>query len=192
MIEAVGLIELTSVGIGFVVEDAMLKAGDVKLVLARTICSGKYIIVVTGPVADATAAVDAGLAAAPEGIIDHEVIPRLHPAVLKALSQAVELTVPLSAGAEAAAPKAVGIIETFSGVSVLLAGDAAAKTGNITLLKIHLAMALGGKGYLMMAGSVSDVQMAVHAGAEVVRRRGLLVSAVTIPGPSHELFAEYI
>ena len=191
MIEALGLIELTSIGIGFVVEDAMLKAGDVQLVLARTICSGKYIIVVAGPVAEATAAVEAGIGAAAEGIIDHEVIPRLHPAVLKALSQAVELTVPLGAGA-AATPKAVGIIETFSGVSVLVAADVAAKMANVTLLKIHLAMALGGKGYLLMAGPVSDVQMAVDAGAEVVRRKGLLVSAVTISGPSPELLAEYI
>ncbi len=116
----------------------------------------------------------------------------VHVAVLPALSQAVEWTVPLGTGAAAAAPKAVGVVETFSGVSVLLAADVAAKTGQVTLLRIHLAMALGGKGYVLMAGSVSDVQMAVHAAAEVVRRKGLLVAAVSIPGPSRELLAEYI
>ncbi len=56
----------------------------------------------------------------------------------------------------------------------------------------RLAMALGGKGYVMVAGSVVDVRTAVEAAAEVVRKKGLLVSAVTIPGPSRELFAEYI
>jgi microcompartment protein CcmL/EutN len=191
MIEAVGVMELTSIGFGYAVEDAMLKAGDVRLLLARTICSGKYIIAVTGAVAEATAAVDAGLDAASEGLIDHTVIPRVHPSVFRALSQAVELHVSL-AGGEPAAPKAVGIIETFSGVSVLEAADAAAKAANVTLLKIHLAMALGGKGYLMLAGSVTDVRAAVDAGADVVRAKGLLVSAIVIPGPSRELFAEYI
>ncbi len=192
MIEAVGLIELTSIGFGFAVEDAMLKAGDVRLLLARTICSGKYIIAVTGPVAEATAAVDAGVAATPEGLIDHAVIPRIHQSVFRALSQAVELHVPLAEGALQQPPKALGVIETFSGVSILEAADAAAKAGQVTLLRIHLAMALGGKGYLMLSGSVSDVQTAVDAGSEIARAKGLLVSAVVIPGPSRELFAEYI
>jgi microcompartment protein CcmL/EutN len=192
MIEAVGVIELTSIGLGFAAQDALLKAADVRVLLARTICSGKYIVAVTGTVAEAQAAVAAGLAAIPDGLIDHGVIPRIHPTVLKALGQGVELHVPLQAGSEPEPPKALGIIETFSGVSVLEAADVAAKAAAVTLLRIHIAMALGGKAYLMLAGSVADVQAAVSAGAEVVRRKGLLVSAVAIPGPSRELFAEYI
>jgi len=191
MLEAVGLIETTSIGLGMAAQDAMLKAGAVRVVLARTICSGKYIVAVTGPLAEVTAAVDAGVAALPEGLIDHAVIPRIHPTVFQALGQAVELHVPVVEGAPPG-PKALGVVETYSGTSVLEAADAAAKAAAVTLLKIHLAMALGGKGYLMMAGSVTDVQAAVAAGATVVRAKGLLVSAVTIPGPSRELFAEYI
>lgn len=192
MTEAIGAIESTSIALGFAAQDAMLKAGDVKLLLARTICSGKYIVVVGGKVAEATASVEAGVAALPEGLIDHTVIPRIHPSVFKALGQSVELQVPIGPGATRAVPKALGVVETFSGVSILQAADAGAKAGQITLLKIHLAMALGGKGYLMMAGSVSDVQAAVAAATDVARAKGLLVSAVTIPGPSPELFAEYI
>ena len=192
MIEAVGAIEVTSVGIGYVAQDAMLKAGDVRVLLARTICSGKYIVAVTGMVAEVTAAVDAGVGVIPDGLIDHCVIPKIHAAVFQALGQAVELHVPLSGTERERIPKALGIVETYSGVSVLEAADAAAKAGQVTLLKIHRAMALGGKGYMMMAGSVPDVQAAVAAAEEVVRRKGLLVSAVTISGPSRELFAEYI
>ncbi len=191
MLEAVGLMETTSIGLGMAAQDAMLKAGTVRVVLARTICSGKYIVAVTGPLAEVTAAVEAGVAALPEGLIDQAVIPKIHPTVFQALGQAVELHVPLAEGA-AAGPKALGVVETYSGTSVLEAADAAAKAAAVTLLRIHLAMALGGKGYLMMAGAVPDVQAAVAAGAAVVREKGLLVSAVTIPGPSRELFAEYI
>lgn len=191
MIEAVGIIELTSVGIGLVAQDAMLKAGDVRVLLARTICSGKYIVAVTGKVAEVTATVDKGIAVTPEGLIDHCVIPKIHPAVFKALGQAVELHVPMADTETRTMPKALGVVETFSGASVLEGADAAAKAAQVTLMKIHLAMALGGKGYMMMAGSVLDVQAAVDAAAEVVRNKGLLVSAVTIPGPARELFAEY-
>lgn len=192
MIESVGILELTSVGIGYLAQDAMLKAADVRILFARTICSGKYIIAVTGKVAEVTASVDAGVAVVPEGLIDHCVIPKVHPSVFKALGQSVELTamgLPLDAGE---VPKAVGVVETYSGTSVLEAADAAAKAGQVVMLRIHLAMALGGKGYMLMAGSVLDVQSAVAAAREVVRRKGLLVSAVTITGPSPALLAEYI
>ncbi|HOA72661.1 MAG TPA: BMC domain-containing protein [Phycisphaerae bacterium] len=186
MREAIGMIETTSIGIGFAVQDAMLKAANVQLVLGRTICSGKYINVVTGSVADARAAVDAGLAAAPDGVIDHILIPNVHPNVFAALGQSVQLR----PGEDRF--DAVGIVETYSAASVLAGADAAAKAAGVTLYRIHVAMAIGGKGFMLMTGSVSDCRTGVNAAAEVVREKGLLVSAVVIPGPSKELYSEYI
>ena len=50
MIEkAIGLIELSSVAAGFQVADTMLKAGNVRLILSRSICSGKYMVLIGGP-----------------------------------------------------------------------------------------------------------------------------------------------
>ncbi len=183
-LEAIGMMEVTSVGVGYQVQDAMLKAADVSLVLGRTICSGKYINVITGTVAAVNAAVEAGLGAAPDGVIDHMVIPNVHESVFPALAQSVQL--------EPKQAKALGVVESFSTASILEAADAAAKAANITLFRIHLAMALGGKGFCLMTGSVSDVQNGVDVAADIVREKGLLVSAVVIPGPSKELFAEYI
>lgn len=188
MQEAIGMIELSSVGIGYLVQDAMLKAADVDLVLGRTICSGKYINLVTGKVAAVEASVAAGLAAAEDGVIDSIVIPRVHAGVFAALAQSVQISV----NGDKAPPGAVGIVETFSASSALLAADAAAKAADITLFRIHLAMALGGKGFMLMTGSVSNCRMGVDAGAAAAREKGLLVSAVVIPGPSKELYQEYI
>jgi microcompartment protein CcmL/EutN len=66
------------------------------------------------------------------------------------------------------------------------------KAARVTLFRIHVAMALGGKGLMLMTGSVSDVQAAVNAAAAEARRRGLLVSEIVIPRPSRELFADYL
>lgn len=184
MREAIGMIELTSVGIGYQVQDAMLKAADVDLVLARTICSGKYINLVTGTVAAVQASVDAGLGAAPDGVIDHITIPNVHESVFPALGQSVELP--------ESGPKALGIVETYSAASTLEAADAAAKASAVTLFRIHLAMAVGGKGFMLMTGSVANCRTGVDVAAQVAREKGLLVSAVVIPGPSPELYAEYI
>ena len=184
MQEAIGMIELSSVGIGYQVQDAMLKAADVSLVLGRTICSGKYINVVTGTVSAVESSMAAGLDAAPDGVIDQLTIANIHESVFPALGQSVVLT--------EEKPAAVGIIETFSAASALEAADAAVKAAAVTLLRIHLAMALGGKGFVLMTGSVSNCRTGVDIGAQVARDKGLLVSAVVIPGPSKELFNEYI
>ncbi|MHC4405341.1 MAG: BMC domain-containing protein, partial [Planctomycetota bacterium] len=177
-------IELSSIGIGYRVEDEMLKAASVDLLIARTICSGKYLIVVGGSVSDVEAAISAGLAIADDAIIDHLVLPNVHESVFPALGQSVTL------GADHTG--ALGVIETFSGTSVLAAADAAAKAARVTLFRIHVAMALGGKGLLLMTGTVADVRAGVEAAAQEARQRGLLVSEVVIPRPPQELFAEYL
>jgi len=182
--KSIGVIELSSVGIGYRIEDVMLKAASVDLLIARTICSGKYLIVIGGSVSDVQAAIQAGLADADEAVIDHLVLPNVHESVFPALGQSVVLT------AEQAG--ALGVVETFSGTSALAAADAAAKAARVTLFRIHVAMALGGKGLLLMTGTVADVRAAVQAAAAEVRQRGLLVSEVVIPRPSQELFSEYL
>ncbi len=182
--KSIGAVELSSIGVGYRVEDVMLKAGSVELVIARTICSGKYLIIVGGSVSDVEAAMAAGLAEADEAVIDQVVIPNVHPAVFPALGQSVVLP-PDGDGA-------LGVVETFSGTSVLAAADAAAKAARVTLFRIHVAMALGGKGLCLMTGSVSDVRAGVAAAADETRSRGLLVSEVVIPRPSRELLAEYL
>ena len=57
---SIGLIELSSIAAGFLVADTMIKAADVQLVLNRTICSGKFLVLIGGEVAAVQAAVAAG------------------------------------------------------------------------------------------------------------------------------------
>ena len=104
--------------------------------------------------------------------------------MLHAISQSVEID-----------PKnlrSIGVIETFSASSIIDAADAAVKSANVTLLKVHLAMALGGKGFVLMAGDVSSVQAAVEAGSKAAAEEGMLVARGVIPAPSEELFRDYI
>ena len=182
--KSIGAVELSSIAVGYQVQDEMLKAASVQVLIARTICSGKYFIVVGGSVSDVKAAVAAALKTTEEAIIDHLVIPNVHEGVFPALGQSVVL--------DADQADALGIVESFSGTSIVAAADAAAKAARVTLFRIHVAMALGGKGFCLMTGSVADVRAGVRAAAEEVRKRGLLVAEIVIPRPSKELFAEYI
>jgi microcompartment protein CcmL/EutN len=90
-INSIGLIELSSVATGMIVEDQMLKAGSVELLLARSICSGKFLIVVSGDVTSVQSALAAGAAAAGASLIERRQIARVHPQVLQAISQTVDI-----------------------------------------------------------------------------------------------------
>lgn len=183
-LNAIGLIECSSIGLGFWAEDAMLKAASVDLLVARTICSGKYIVVVGGDVASVTASVEAGAVAAEGGLIEKRVIPRVHPGVFPAISMAADY--------DPADVQALGIIETFSASSIVEVADAAAKSANVVLLRIHLAMAIGGKGFVLISGDVAAAEAAVAVGSAVAADEGILVSRVVIPAPAPELFRELI
>ena len=182
--QAVGAVELSSIGIGYRVQDEMLKAASIDLYIARTICSGKYLIVYGGGIANVEAAMDVALSVGADTVIDHLTVANVYEGVFPALSQSIVLS-PEEIGA-------LGIIETFSGVSTLVAADVAGKAAKVTLFRLHVAMALGGKGLLLMTGDVASVTAAISVAADAVRERGLLVSEIVIPRPSHELFAEYI
>ncbi len=183
-LNSIGLIELSSIAVGFLVEDIVLKAGDVQLLLARTICSGKFLIVIAGDVTSVQAALQAGAAAAGCSLIERRQIARVHPSVFAAIAQTAEI--------DPKQLRSLGVVETFSAASIIEVADAAVKSANITLLRVHLAMALGGKGFAVMAGDVSSVQAAVAAGAAVAAEDGMLVGRGVIAAPSAELFREYL
>ena len=88
--------------------------------------------------------------------------------------------------------KALGVIETFSASSIIDVADAAAKTADVTLFRIHLAMAIGGKGFVLLTGDVASVEAAVSAGAAIAADEGILVGRCVIAAPSRELFREFL
>jgi len=179
---SIGLIELTSIAAGFQVTDAMLKAAAVDVILSRSICSGKYMVMVKGEVGAVQASVAAGAGAGHFSVIDSFVIPNLHESVFPAIAGAVKVEV----------LEALGILESFSVASLIEGADAAAKTSDVQLIEIRLAMALGGKAFLTLTGDVAAVQSAIDAGAAVVGQKGMLVNKVVIPHPRPELLTELI
>jgi microcompartment protein CcmL/EutN len=180
--DTIGILEVSSIGLGFAAEDAMLKAAEVELLLARTICSGKYLVVISGDVASVQASMEAGETAVHDGLIESRVIPRLHPSVFPAISQSVDV--------DTETAQALGVVETFSAAAIVVAADAAAKAAAVTLYRIHLAMAIGGKGFLLLTGDVGSVKAGVEAAAQAAGSEGMLVSKVVIPAPPARLFQE--
>jgi len=179
---SIGLIELTSIAAGYQAADAMLKASNVDMMLSRSICSGKYMVMVRGDVAAVEAAVAAVMSGCRFAVIDSFVIPNLHEAVFPAIAGSSKVE----------ALNALGIVESFSVAALIEGADAAVKAANVQLIEIRLAMALGGKAFVTMTGDVAAVQASVDAAAQVVGQKGMLVNKVVIPHPRAELLNEMI
>jgi microcompartment protein CcmL/EutN len=168
---AIAAVETSSIAQGTVVGDAMVKTAEVVLVQARTLSPGKFWVLVGGGVAEVRAAWSRGVEAAADALLDSLFIPQLHEGVLPALQG-------LAGGRE---DDALGVIETLSAASAILAADRAAKAARVTLRDLRLADGLGGKGYVFISGIVGDVQAAVDAGRAEALSKGLLVRSVVIP-----------
>lgn len=184
MITTIGLLESNSIAVGYEIQDAMLKAGAVELIISRTICPGKYLIIVSGNVDAVEASIDAGKNAGEGFIVDELILPYVHASIFPALAASVEL----SPGDR----DALGVIETFSAISAIKCADAACKAAEIILFSLHLSMAVGGKGYFCFTGDVASVHAAANAAADLAKEDGLLAGKVIIPRPRDELFEERI
>ncbi|MCL2293481.1 MAG: BMC domain-containing protein [Spirochaetes bacterium] len=176
--QAIGFLELNSIARGVEVADIMLKTADVKLVVAKPSCPGKYVIFVTGNVAAVNASIDAGGQIGKNNVLDKIVIANIHPQVI----QAINMT------AIPPAPNAVGVMEFFDITTSIIAADAAVKAADITLIDIRLGIGIGGKSFVVLAGEVSAVEEALKCGAAFGEDKGMLVNKVVIPKPHEDLF----
>ena len=168
---AIALVEFNSIAAGILAGDAMVKKAPITLLEARTICPGKYMVLIgglTGPVEESLAA---GIAAGGDAVLDHLFLPNVHLAVFPAIARAVEVP----------DIEALGIIETITLAATIIAGDAAAKAADVRLLEMRLANGLGGKSFVLISGDVPNVEAAVEAGVNLVKQEGLLVRSVIIP-----------
>ena len=151
---ALGLLELESIAAGIEVGDAMAKRAPIEVLRAGTVHPGKYLVLVGGAVADVEEALEAGRALAGLWLRDAVFLPHIHPDVVEGVR-----------GARApATTDALGVIEAATVAAVIRAADAGLKGALVRLLELRLADDLGGKGYLLFGGDVTDVEAAVELG----------------------------
>jgi microcompartment protein CcmL/EutN len=126
----------------------MVKKAPVCLRMTEAITPGKFLVLVDGEVADVECAFDEGVAVARSGLIDKLFLPHASP--------------PLALALQGALPKgpldSLGLVETHSVASVLLAADAALKAAEVRLVKLELARGIGGKGYCPHRASPRDAR----------------------------------
>ena len=149
--KAIGMVEYKTVSTGIKAADLIVKTADVELIQAQTVCPGKFIILFTGDLSAIRVSVDAAQNTYPESLIDSFVLGNPHESLFKALTCTAEID----------NVQALGVIETFTGASAIVAADHAAKTAEVTVFEIRVARGMCGKSYMMITGEVSAVEASI-------------------------------
>jgi microcompartment protein CcmL/EutN len=171
------MVEFTSIARGIYVADQMVKISEVEIVTSVSTCPGKYITIVTGDVAAVQSSVALGEQLAEEFFVDSIVVPNVTESVFPAITGA---TMPEKLDA-------VGIMESFSLATMIIAADEILKSAELEPIELRLGNGLGGKSYFTFTGEVAAVQTGVDTGMAIAKEKGLLVNAEVIPSPSDRL-----
>ena len=175
---AIGLVEVKNISKGIKITDEMLKSAGISLIRSGSVCPGKYVTLVGGDLSSIQAAVEHAEECAEDALIDKFVIGNLGERVFEALYGTCEIK----------EKKALGIVETFTAASAILAADAAVKAAMVSLIEVRVARGMGGKCFVTMTGEVADVKAAVEAGARLAAEDGVLINTEVIANPHPELW----
>lgn len=181
MRRSIGLIEFKSIAKGIAATDEMMKAANVSIILASSLCPGKYISMITGDVAAVETAIEVGVTVGDIFCINHFVISNVHESIFPAITGTASYD----------QIKAIGIVETMSAITSIMAGDIAAKSASVDIIDIRMARGLGGKGFVVISGDVSAVQSAVQSCEDQLKDTGDIVATTVIPSPNAD-FKDYI
>ena len=182
MAKAIAVSEYKTVSAGVTAADAMLKAADVDVAEAATVCPGKYIIIITGELSAVKAASDAEKTAYPAQHIGTFVLGNPHEGLFEAMYGTADVK----------ELKALGVLETFDVASMLVAADNAAKTADVKLIEMRLARGMCGKSYLMLTGEVAAVQAAIDRAKSTAENEGMFLDSSVIARPDSKLIKSII
>ncbi len=179
MNKAIGLVEYKTVSSGIAAADLMIKTSNIEIIQSSVVCPGIYVIIVTGELSSVAASIEAAKVQLGEKMVDSFVLGNPSDDIFPAIYGGVAVE-----GA-----KSLGILETFSVPSMIVAADTAAKTSDVKLVELRLARGMAGKSFMLLTGDVAAVTAAIEHAKDVVGKEGMLLDSTVIPNPDKELWA---
>ena len=178
MMVSIGIIEVSNIAKGYFVCDNILKKTQVDMVMAQPVCPGKFVMIFGGSVASVRVACEYAGGYFSDYILDLTELGNIDTRVFRALDGV--------AGGEIGG--ALGIIETFSVASCILAADVALKAATVEVVELRVARGMGGKSYVALSGTVAAVTAGVDAGAKHAMNDGMLNDTTVIASPHEDLW----
>jgi PduT-like ethanolamine utilization protein len=152
MNKSIGALEFISISRGMYVADAIVKKAEVEIIYFRTICPGKFLIIVSGDEGEVDTAIDYGVSIGGKTLFDSFKVHAVSPAIVEGIRGKYEPVEKLDA---------VGIVETRKVCTGIKALDNVLKAADVKVFRIYLAFAIGGKFVFAVMGSVSSIEHGV-------------------------------
>jgi len=182
MSKCIGFLEYISVGKGIEAADLISKNTAIDILLSAPNCPGRYQILFTGDVGAVNEAIEIANGIADFNFLDSLILPRIDDRVLSAL-YSPDIT---NIGAS------IGVFETMTMTATIEGADTMVKTSDVGIIELRLGKGLAGKSYVIVTGTVQNVQSGMDAALEGVKDRGVLISSVVIPSVNPELIPHLV
>lgn len=172
--DTLGIVESRTIAAGVELADVMMKGADVELVRASTICSGRYMIFVSGGLSavetSVTLARESGRPLAGSFILSN------------VSSQVVAV---LKKNVKTRGSGALGVIECRTASAGVAAADCSVKRSSVSLVRLVTGQGINGKSYFVVNGDVASVTEAIEAAKEMLGKK--LIDAVVLPSPNESV-----
>lgn len=177
MNKSIGALEFRSISKGIEVSNEVVKKSDVEIIYFKTICPGKFLVIVTGNEGEVDEAIAYGESIAGGTLVDSFRVHAVSTPIVEAFKNKYS-----SKQVEGA----LGIMETNKVCAGIKALDKALKASEVKLIKMHLAFGIGGKLVYIVTGTLSSIQYGLQEGVKILTKSENANTSI-IPSPSEEM-----
>ena len=182
MNKSIGALEFRSISKGIAVSNEIVKKANVEIIYFKTICPGKFLVVVTGDEGEVNEAIDHGVILTGSALVDSFKVHAVSTPIIQAFKNKYDSKEVVGA---------LGIMETNKVCAGIKALDIALKSSDVKLIKMHLAFGIGGKLVYVVTGTLSSIEHGLLQGREKLGKNEH-VNFETIPSPSLDMIKHLV
>ncbi|MBY2477992.1 BMC domain-containing protein [Clostridioides difficile] len=169
MNKSIGAIEFKSIAKGIEVSNEMVKKSSVDVLYLKSICPGKFLIIVGGETSYVNECINYGMELGERYIVDNFVINSISQEILNGFKnkyQALDNIV------------SIGVVESSKVCAGIKMLDKTLKSGDLVLIKLQLSFAIGGKLVYIVSGDLSSLEYALKESENVVKEKEIIYKTV--------------
>ena len=173
----IGAVEFKSISRGIIVTDALLKESRISLVLATTLCPGKYLTIVEGEVASVEKAIDTADRLGGRHVFSSYVISGINTEVIDAIGGRITGLLKDS----------IGIVESLNMANLINAADISLDSADVDIVEMRLGKGCGVNSFYILTGDITSIEESVKNAVKFLGSQGSLIAYKVIAGPDRDI-----
>jgi len=182
MNKSIGAIEFKSIAKGIEVSNEIVKKSSVEVIYLKSICPGKFLIMILGETCYIKESIDYGLTKGDGYIVDSFIINSVSSDIINGLKNKYKKLESI---------KSIGVVETNKVCSGLKALNKTLKSSDVSLINLQVSFAIGGKLVYTVSGDLSDLEIGINEGCKVINKKDIINTSI-IPSLNKQIIDNLI